>query len=108
MAVLASPLLLFVFYSSIQPAGPDTKALFAEINRGDALMKGLRKVTGDMKTHKNPELRAGGVVSSGAKKTTPPAIPARPEQRKAVVQPKLEQTGNKWNVVSTLISVSHH
>ncbi|KAM3181882.1 hypothetical protein ACTXT7_013485 [Hymenolepis weldensis] len=81
-----------------KPAGPDTKALFAEINRGDALMKGLRKVTSDMKTHKNPELRAGGVVSSGAKKTTPPAIPARPEQRKAVVQPKVEQIGNKWNV----------
>ncbi|VUZ41886.1 unnamed protein product [Hymenolepis diminuta] len=83
---------------SSEPAGPDTKALFAEINRGDALMKGLRKVTGDMKTHKNPELRAGGVVSSGANKTIPPAIPARPEQRKAVAQPKLEQIGNKWNV----------
>ncbi|VDL59653.1 unnamed protein product [Hymenolepis diminuta] len=66
---------------SSEPAGPDTKALFAEINRGDALMKGLRKVTGDMKTHKNPELRAGGVVSSGANKTIPPAVPARPEQR---------------------------
>lgn len=80
--------------SSTRPTGPDTKALFAEINRGDAASRGLRKV----KTQKNSEHSAGGVVSSGVKKTVAPAIPARPDQRKAVEQPKVEQIGNKWNV----------
>lgn len=80
--------------SSTQPTGPDTRALFAEINRGDAASRGLRKV----KTQKNSEHAAGGVVSSGAKKTVAPAIPARPDQRKAVEQPKVEKIGNKWNV----------
>ncbi|KAM7540658.1 hypothetical protein Aperf_G00000040099 [Anoplocephala perfoliata] len=79
-------------------AGPDTKALFADINRGDAVSKGLRKVTDDMKTHKNPELRAPGAVPT-AKKTAPPAIPTRPDKRISnQPQPKLEQTGNKWVV----------
>nr|CDS28683.2 adenylyl cyclase associated protein 1 [Hymenolepis microstoma] len=80
--------------SSTHPTGPDTRALFAEINRGDAASRGLRKV----KTQKNSEHAAGGVVPSRVKKTVAPAIPARPDQRKAVEQPKVEQIGNKWNV----------
>ncbi|VDO38450.1 unnamed protein product [Haemonchus placei] len=36
-------------------AGRD--ALFAEINRGEAVTAGLRKVTAEMQTHKNPALR---------------------------------------------------
>jgi len=34
-------------------------ALFADISRGEEVTKGLRKVTDDMKTHKNPALRTG-------------------------------------------------
>ncbi|VDN97888.1 unnamed protein product [Rodentolepis nana] len=86
--------------SSAQPSGPDTRALFAEINRADAASRGLRKVK------KGAEHAAGGVVPSGAKKTAAPAIPARPDQRKAVDQSKVELIGNKWNVVSTLISAT--
>ncbi|VDM33421.1 unnamed protein product [Hydatigera taeniaeformis] len=55
-------------------------ALFAEINRGDASTRGLRKVTEDMKTHKNPDLRAAAPLA--AKKAVAPAIPTRPDQRK--------------------------
>ncbi|KAK6028602.1 CAP protein [Ostertagia ostertagi] len=36
-------------------AGRD--ALFAELNKGEAVTAGLRKVTADMQTHKNPALR---------------------------------------------------
>ena len=94
---------LWFFENALLPliaksAAPDTQALFAEINRGDAVTKGLRKVTDDMKTHKNPELRATGPMVTTKKPTGPPAIPARPDQRKAV-QPKLEFVGNKWLVV---------
>jgi len=33
------------------------QALFAEINKGGAITSGLKKVTPDMQTHKNPQLR---------------------------------------------------
>jgi adenylyl cyclase-associated protein len=37
--------------------------IFAELNRGEAVTKGLRKVDKSEMTHKNPALRAGSVVS---------------------------------------------
>ena len=83
----------------IKATAPDTQALFAEINRGDAITKGLRKVTDDMKTHKNPELRVAGSAPTEKKTTGAPAVPARPDQRKAI-KPKLDFVGNKWLVVS--------
>ncbi|VDK59019.1 unnamed protein product [Cylicostephanus goldi] len=47
--------------SSPSPAPADSKAsrdaLFAELNKGEAITAGLRKVTADMQTHKNPALR---------------------------------------------------
>lgn len=82
---------------SSDSTGPGTQALFSEINRGDAVAKGLRKVTDDMKTHKNPELRTTAPLA--AKKSVAPAIPTRPDQRKAAQpQSKLELIGNKWVV----------
>lgn len=38
--------------------------MFAELNRGEEVTKGLRKVDKSEMTHKNPALRAGGVVPS--------------------------------------------
>uniref|UniRef100_A0A7S4P7E0 CAP N-terminal domain-containing protein n=1 Tax=Paramoeba aestuarina TaxID=180227 RepID=A0A7S4P7E0_9EUKA len=46
----------------------DTNALFAQLNQGGAITGGLKKVTKDMQTHKNPSLRAGGTVKSVEKK----------------------------------------
>ncbi len=37
-------------------------AVFAELNRGEDVTKGLRKVDKSQMTHKNPALRAGGPV----------------------------------------------
>ena len=45
------------------PAG-GVAAVFADLNRGEDVTKGLRKVDKNEMTHKNPALRAGGVVSS--------------------------------------------
>eukprot|EP00298_Acanthocystis_sp_HF-20_P008041 c17434_g1_i1.p1 GENE.c17434_g1_i1~~c17434_g1_i1.p1 ORF type:complete len:487 (+),score=209.47 c17434_g1_i1:66-1526(+) len=44
-----------------KPASADTAGLFAAINSGN-VTSGLKKVTDDMKTHKNPNLRASAVV----------------------------------------------
>ena len=40
--------------------------MFAELNRGEEVTKGLRKVDKSEMTHKNPALRAGSVVPAGA------------------------------------------
>ena len=76
-------------------------ALFAEINQGEGVTKGLKKVTADMQTHKNPSLRQSGGVGAPAK----PAIGPKPvvnngARAAAPVQkpPKLELEGKKWVV----------
>lgn len=48
--------------------GGDRGGLFAELNQGGKITSGLKKVTRDMQTHKNKELRAGGVVKATAAK----------------------------------------
>ncbi|VDP11773.1 unnamed protein product, partial [Soboliphyme baturini] len=52
------------FISSIEPSQDESpslsdlrSALFSEINKGPDITKGLKKVTADMQTHKNPALR---------------------------------------------------
>jgi hypothetical protein len=45
----------------LAPAG-GAAAVFAELNRGEDVTKGLRKVDKSEMTHKNPALRAGSVV----------------------------------------------
>ena len=40
-------------------------AVFAELNRGEEVTKGLRKVDKSEMTHKNPSLRAGNTVPAG-------------------------------------------
>ena len=60
---------------------------------------GLKKVTNEMKTHKNPELRASSVVKAGdlpAKKQTKPVTTA-PAVKK---NPVFGLQGKKWIVVS--------
>lgn len=63
-----SPIHSFIFIhlallADIAPAAPadgsklNRDALFAELNKGEAVTAGLRKVTADMQTHKNPALR---------------------------------------------------
>ncbi|XP_001638431.2 adenylyl cyclase-associated protein 1 [Nematostella vectensis] len=73
---------------------PATAALFSEINMaGTNIASGLRKVTDDQKTHKNPNLRASSVVKDKPKPTIakkPVAVTKKP--------PVFELQGKKWMV----------
>uniref|UniRef100_A0A8C4KHI1 Adenylyl cyclase-associated protein n=1 Tax=Dromaius novaehollandiae TaxID=8790 RepID=A0A8C4KHI1_DRONO len=73
-------------------------ALFAQLNQGEAITKGLRHVSDDQKTHKNPSLRAQcPPIPSPTKSHTPsPTSPkSSPQQSHA---PVLELEGKKWKV----------
>ncbi|XP_065574310.1 adenylyl cyclase-associated protein 2-like isoform X3 [Artemia franciscana] len=71
--------------------------LFSELNKGEAITSGLKKVTQDMQTHKNPSLRSGPApfkaaplgetVSKASLVSTPTSKP-----------PKMELDGKKWIV----------
>uniref|UniRef100_A0A8C1SF10 CAP, adenylate cyclase-associated protein 1 (yeast) n=1 Tax=Cyprinus carpio TaxID=7962 RepID=A0A8C1SF10_CYPCA len=72
-------------------------ALFASLNKGADITKGLKHVSDDQKTHKNPGLKAqGGPLPSGPKpfaaRPTAAASPAR------TLPPVLELDGKKWKV----------
>uniref|UniRef100_A0A8C3H9U8 Adenylyl cyclase-associated protein n=1 Tax=Chrysemys picta bellii TaxID=8478 RepID=A0A8C3H9U8_CHRPI len=73
-------------------------ALFAQLNQGEAITKGLRHVSDDQKTHKNPNLRAQGPpVRSPTKSHTPsPTSPKNSPQQ--IHSPLLELEGKKWRV----------
>jgi adenylyl cyclase-associated protein len=82
--------------------------VFAEINKGSDVTKGLRHVTKDQMTHKNPELRVSGIIPASASKTSPmsspvsgkkPARPAKPSSLAGKKPTKLALEGNKWIVV---------
>jgi adenylyl cyclase-associated protein len=82
-------------------------AVFAELNQGDAITSGLRKVDRSEMTHKNPSLRAGTTVPDRANSLTPPISrgksPApgkkpKPESMRAKKPPRKELEGSKWLV----------
>ncbi|AWP21435.1 Adenylyl cyclase-associated protein [Scophthalmus maximus] len=74
-------------------------ALFASLNKGADITMGLKHVSDDQKTHKNPTLRAEtGPVRTGPKPFTPsprPAVSATPTR---TLPPVLELDGKKWKV----------
>uniref|UniRef100_A0A2M4A5M6 Putative adenylate cyclase-associated protein cap/srv2p n=1 Tax=Anopheles triannulatus TaxID=58253 RepID=A0A2M4A5M6_9DIPT len=73
----------------------DRSALFAQINQGADITKGLKKVTSDMQTHKNPSLRSGPApykappttVTNGTRLVSAPAV-SKP--------PTFTRDGKKW------------
>ncbi|KAM8717247.1 hypothetical protein ACLKA7_004019 [Drosophila subpalustris] len=79
----------------LDSAGDDRSALFAQINQGADITRNLKKVTGDMQTHKNPSLRTGPAPfktpasSSSNSKSSGPAIAAAKE-------PVFTRDGKKW------------
>ncbi|ALC38576.1 capt, partial [Drosophila busckii] len=78
----------------LDSAGDERSALFAQINQGADITKNLKKVTGDMQTHKNPSLRTGPApfktpASSSNNHSAAPAAPiAKP--------PVFTRDGKKW------------
>jgi len=83
--------------SSTSAAKPDTNALFSALNKGGDVTSGLKKVDKSQMTHKNPELRAAGVVKAVEKEETPVAA-AGPKGQEAAKPPKFALEGNKWAV----------
>lgn len=67
--------------------------------RCGSLSSGLRKVTNEMKTYKNPELRGSSVVKAGDIKKTE-AAPKYGSAVAAKKPPVLALQGKKWVVVS--------
>ena len=65
------------------------------------IISGLKKVTNEMKTHKNPELRGSSIVKgSDIKPKTTTTKPTGPVTKKP---PVCELRGQKWTVVSNYI-----
>lgn len=86
------------------PAAGGFNAVFSELNKGEAVTKGLRKVDKSEMTHKNPALRAGSTVpdldSSAARAKSPaPGKKPKPESMRVKKPPKKELVGNKWTIV---------
>lgn len=80
--------------SKTVPAQSDTSALFSQINQGGNITKGLKPVSDEMKTHKNPALRSSATVGA-PRPYTSPALKrfTAPESKKA---PVFELQSKKW------------
>nr|CAG4646377.1 EOG090X08PR [Macrothrix elegans] len=75
--------------------------LFAELNRGEDVTKGLKKVTADMQTHKNPNLRTGPTPFSKPNVAPKPGhggSPGLAVAKPADKPPRKELEGKKWMI----------
>ncbi|KAE8148929.1 adenylate cyclase associated N terminal-domain-containing protein [Aspergillus avenaceus] len=85
------------------PAG-DMSAVFAQLNQGEGITSGLRKVDKSEMTHKNPSLRAGSTVSErpdsqgsiSRSKSPAPSKKPKPESMRSRKPPRMELESNKW------------
>uniref|UniRef100_A0A9J2Q045 C-CAP/cofactor C-like domain-containing protein n=1 Tax=Ascaris lumbricoides TaxID=6252 RepID=A0A9J2Q045_ASCLU len=85
--------------TSGKSSSADRAALFAEINKGEDITKGLRKVTADMQTHKNPALRAQGPASGDITKGESKATPSTAKKDEVIKPAKTWlENGKQWNV----------
>ncbi|KAK5998167.1 Adenylyl cyclase-associated protein [Cladobotryum mycophilum] len=74
-------------------------AVFSELNKGESVTKGLRKVDKSEMTHKNPALRAESTVSDdSARKSPAPGKKPKPESMRVKKPAKKELDGQKWTV----------
>ena len=77
------------------PAKNARADLLAALSKGSDVTKGLKKVTDDQKTHKNPALKSSGVVLM---KEKPKPAKSFGKPVAADKPPKMELDGKKWNV----------
>ena len=68
---------------------------------------GLKKVTDDMKTHKNPALRGSSVVKASVKSSSTTTTPKYGAAVAAKKPPKLELQNKKWIVVRKSSNLLH-
>lgn len=89
-----------------KPAAPNAAgsggfgAVFSELNKGEAVTKGLRKVDKSEMTHKNPALRASSTVSDSSSrgKSPAPGKKPKPESMRVKKPPVKVLEGNKWTI----------
>ncbi|OTA31992.1 hypothetical protein BTJ68_07335 [Hortaea werneckii EXF-2000] len=82
----------------------DMGAVFEQLNRGEAVTSGLKKVDKSQMTHKNPALRAQDSGEAGRSKSPGPGIKPKPASMRQNSTPatpkkaegKKELDGNKW------------
>ncbi|KAK5975455.1 Adenylyl cyclase-associated protein [Trichostrongylus colubriformis] len=86
--------------SSADAAKAGRDALFKELNKGEAITAGLRKVTADMQTHKNPALREHSPnVPVGHPHSQPHPPPTTTTTAASQNPPRVElKDGKQWNV----------
>ncbi|KAG7270211.1 hypothetical protein CRUP_035943 [Coryphaenoides rupestris] len=75
-------------------AGGQHSALFAQLNQGMDITKGLKHVSDDKKTHKNPNMRSPNHASPANGSKPGSAAGTAPQKRPAL----LELEGKKWRV----------
>ncbi|KAI0637392.1 adenylate cyclase associated N terminal-domain-containing protein [Trametes polyzona] len=84
------------------PATGGINAVFEQLNRGEDVTKGLRKVDKSQMTHKNPALRAGGTVPAAtpaaAAPGKKPTKPSKPQALMGKKPAKFALEGNKWAI----------
>ncbi|XP_059177837.1 adenylyl cyclase-associated protein 1-like [Physella acuta] len=73
-------------------------ALFAALNKGEAVTQGLRRVTDDMKTHKNPALRQGPAPFKPTPASKPQTSPKPTPKTNVPLSkpPVIELQDKKW------------
>ncbi|XP_055081541.1 adenylyl cyclase-associated protein 2 [Periophthalmus magnuspinnatus] len=81
--------------SEAASAGSQHSALFAQLNQGMDITKGLKHVDDDKKTHKNPGLRSQTAVPTKTKAHGKASSPKASVQKRP---PLLELEGKKWRV----------
>lgn len=85
------------------PAAGGFGAVFSELNKGEAVTQGLRKVDKSQMTHKNPSLRASSVVPDkddphARGKSPAPGKKPKPETLRVKKPPVKTLEGNKWTI----------
>lgn len=74
--------------------------MFDQLNQGEQITSGLRKVDKSEMTHKNPSLRAGSTAPEGSSaargKSPAPSKKPKPESMRARKPPRKDLEGNKW------------
>ncbi|KAL9060148.1 MAG: hypothetical protein Q9162_000762 [Coniocarpon cinnabarinum] len=88
---------------SASTSSNDMGAVFADLNKGEAVTSGLKKVDKSQMTHKNPTLRAQAPAQpsrsdSNSSRGKSPAPTKKPESLRAKKPSRKDLEGNKWTV----------
>ncbi|KAL3480303.1 adenylate cyclase associated N terminal-domain-containing protein [Aspergillus californicus] len=79
----------------------DMTAVFAQLNQGDNVTQGLRKVDKSEMTHKNPDLRSSSIVPespTSRSKSPAPSKKPKPQSMRSRKPPRKDLEGSKWFV----------